>query len=382
MRFLLTILLLVTLIGTTNSFATPATSLQALAKSIDTQCSETGIPGLAFVLVKDDQVILEHCYGQADPANDIPVTPNTIFPVGSTSKPFTSVLTAKLVSDGDLNWDDPITKHLPWFQLQIRSEDPDARVLIRDLLSHRTGIFSMDLIQEGVNWQMQPDFVPPFDRPGIMRAAMEYEPTADFRQKHQYSNVSMVAVAEAGAAIAKTSWDDLMQRRLFKPLGMNRSGTVSADLAKMNEVAVGHLRGEDGYDPAMALDMDCISPAGGVWSSLTDMTRFLRFLLQSGELDGKRLIAAEDLHETWTEQIDDASLGGQLPGAKYGLGWFLFDVDGLHVVEHGGNALGYSATMVMIPEKKIGFVMMSNALPNMMQVTLSKEVWQALDLVE
>ncbi len=383
MRSIINLLLLAAILlaaGTAPAAVTP--EMQKLADSIDTQCKETGIPGLAVVVVKNDKVILEHCYGSTVSGGPSPVTPHTIFPVGSTSKSFTSTLAAKLVSDGDLGWDDPIEKYLPWFKLQIRSDDPEAQVLVRDLLSHRTGIFSMELIQKGVNWEQKSDFVSPFDRPGILRAAMEFEPTADFRQEHHYSNISMVAVAEACAQSAGQSWDQVMQQRLFKPLGMKRSGTESAKLAQMDDVAVGHLLGENGYDQAMVLDMDCIAPAGGVWSSLEDMTRFLRFLLQEGELHGKRLIDAKEVRETWTEHIDEATIGGQLPGARYGLGWFLVEIEGFQVVEHGGNAMGYSATLVMIPSENVGFVMLSNALPNMMQMTLSEEVWRAVGLIE
>ena len=211
---------------------------------------------------------------------------------------------------------------------------------------------------------------------------MEFEPTADFRTEHHYSNISMVAVAEGCAEIAGLSWDEVMARRLFEPLGMTRSGTESRELAGMSDVAVGHLKGEDGYDAVAALDMDCIAPAGGVWSSLEDMTRFLRFLLREGELDGKRLIDAEQIRETWTQHIDEATINGQFPGARYGLGWFLTEADGRQVVEHAGNAFGYSANLVMIPSENVGFVLLSNALPNMLQMTLNDEVWQALGLVE
>ncbi|MCP4573518.1 MAG: beta-lactamase family protein [bacterium] len=382
MRSLTTILVLAILLVAGTSGAAPTPRLQALADTIDAQCRELGIPGLAVVVVKNDKVILEHCYGSTDLAGERPVTPSTIFPVGSTSKPFTSTLAAALVSDGDLSWDTPVTDVLPWFQLRIRSDDPEARVLIRDLLSHRTGVFTMELIQRAANWAQAPDYEPSFDRPGIMRAALEFEPIADFRAEHHYSNVSMVAVAEACAEVAGHSWDDLMRQRLFGPLGMTGSGTISARIDGRDDVATGHLLGKDGYAPAMFLDMDCIAPAGGVWSTLEDMTSFLRFLLHEGEWNGEQLIAAEHVRETWTEHVGEATVGGNFPGARYGLGWFLTETHGYQVVEHGGNALGYSANLVLIPSEDVGYVMLSNALPNTLQMSLSEEVWRAVDLVE
>jgi CubicO group peptidase (beta-lactamase class C family) len=205
MRSFTIILLPVVMWAVGPAVAAPHAQMRSLVDHIDDRCRELGIPGLAVVVVQDDEVVLEHCYGLADPARNLPVSPRTIFPVGSTSKPFTSTLTARLVSDGVLDWDDTITEYLPWFRLRIRSDDPGAEVLIRDLLSHRTGIFAMELIKQAVNWQMSPDFAPPFDREGILRAAVKIEPVADFREEHHYSNIGMIAVAEACARATGTS---------------------------------------------------------------------------------------------------------------------------------------------------------------------------------
>ena len=142
------------------------------------------------------------------------------------------------------------------------------------------------------------------------------------------------------------------------------------------------MKSENGFDPVMALDMDCIAPAGGIWSTAEDMTRFLRFLLNRGELDGKRFVQSRQIRETWIEHIGDATFGGNFPGARYGLGWFLTETHGFQVVEHGGNAFGYSANLVLIPSENVGYLMLSNALPNQLQMTLSAEVWQALELIE
>jgi CubicO group peptidase (beta-lactamase class C family) len=128
----------------------------------------------------------------------------------------------------------------------------------------------------------------------------------------------------------------------------------------------------------MLINMDLISPAGGINSTLQDMTRWLRFLLAEGALDGRRHLDAEALRETWTVHIGKADLDGMMPGASYGLGWFIKKRNALPVLEHGGNALGYSALVALIPEEKVGFVMLSNALPNPLQFTLSEHVWAAV----
>ncbi|MHC4944574.1 MAG: serine hydrolase domain-containing protein [Planctomycetota bacterium] len=350
---------------------------------LEDQRNEHQIPGMAVAVVQRDKMLLMETFGHTDREKKIPVGTDTIFPIGSSAKPFTSTLVAMLVTDGTMNWDDPITKYLPYFKLKIRSENTSDQVTIRDLLSHRTGFFFMELIQKAINWAQDPDFDSREEkdkctRESLLRDAVEFEPIAAFREKHNYSNISMLAAAMASGEAAGMDWDTLMEKRMFEPLGMKRSTTSITQIRKGEEVATGHLKDGDEISTALLLNMDVISPAGGINSTILDMAIWLRFLLSEGAHEGKRLVGIKELRETWTKQVGGADVGGMLPGASYGLGWFITEWKGHTVVEHGGNALGYSAMVALIPDEGIGFVLLSNCLPNPLQTTLKEKVWDKL----
>jgi CubicO group peptidase (beta-lactamase class C family) len=359
------------------------TDFTALSDWIDKKRTEYNLPGMAVAVVCRDEVLMIKSYGFCDLEKKKPINEHTVFPIGSSAKPFTSTLAAVLVSKGLMHWDDPITKYLPYFELNIKTDDPSDQVTIRDLLSHRTGFFHMEIIQKAINWQEDPTFAERpeaerYTRKSLLEEAAGYEPVDCFRKKHNYSNVSMLAAAMAAGQAAGKDWDTVIEEMIFKPMGMNHSSTSITRIHGDHEVAGGHLLEDAGYRPAMLINMDVISPAGGINASASDMTHWLRCLLCDGKYEGKRLIRTEALHELWKVQIEKADMGGMFPGAAYGLGWFITEWNGHKVVEHGGNALGYSANIALIPELGIGYAMLSNALPNPLQVTLSEKIWETL----
>ncbi|MBU0754816.1 MAG: beta-lactamase family protein [Planctomycetes bacterium] len=353
-------------------------ALKDLYERIQNQCKEHQVPGMALVIVKEDKVLLSEVFGFTDRKKTTPITEDTVFSIGSSSKPLTSTLIALLVSQGKMKWDDPVTKYLPEFDLKIKSDNKNDYVTIRDLLAHRTGFFHMELIQKAINWEQNPDYTPPYTRETLLKEAAGFEPIDRFREKHNYSNIGMLAAAVASGKACGADWDTVMEERMFKPLGMTGSSTLCRWIGKDQTVAKGHLADEDGIKETLFINMDVISPAGGINSTLGDMTKWMKMLLCNGRFENKRLIDEEALRETWKTQIKGADLGGMMPGADYGLGWFVKKWKGYAYVEHGGNALGYSALVALIPELHIGFVMLSNLLPNPMQFTLSEEVWEAL----
>jgi CubicO group peptidase (beta-lactamase class C family) len=360
-------------------------SLAKLGVSLENKMKEYQIPGLSVVVVKGDKVLMCQGFGWTDLKKSSPVTDTTIFSIGSSAKPFTATLISVLVSDGSMGWDDPVTKYLPYFHLKIISDNPKDQVLIRDLLSHRTGFFHMELIQKAINWEQDPNWDLESDpirssREALLKAASGFEPHEQFRSKHLYSNISMVAVAEASAKAAGMEWDTLMKERLFKPLGMNNTTTSITQIKDLQTMAKGYLRGKDGCQLVMPINMDVVSPAGGINSNARDMGNFLRLLLSGGVFEGKCLINEPAIKEMWTAQIQGADIGGLMPGASYGLGWFIRSWNGYKVVEHPGNALGYTANIALIPELGIGYVMLSNLMPTPILGEINELVWEALEI--
>jgi CubicO group peptidase (beta-lactamase class C family) len=358
-------------------------NMEKLCDQVEAKMEEYQIPGLAIAVIIRDKILLCRGFGLADMEKNTLVTDETVFPIGSSTKPFTSTLTAMLVTDGTMSWDDPIFKYLPEFQLKIMSNNDNDYVTIRDLLSHRTGFFHMDLVGKAVNWEQDPnwgidDESQPYTRFSLLRAAVEYDPKDTFRLKHNYSNISMLAVGVASGKAGGTNWDTLMAERMFRPLGMKGTSTSIDQIKNHPNLAVGYLMGEEGYEVAQLINMNVVSPAGGINSTIRDMALWMQFLLCDGIYDNKDLIGKEELHETWTKQIAGAEVGGLMPDADYGLGWFLREWNGYKVVEHAGNALGYSANIAMIPELGVGYVMLSNLFPNPLLGNLNEIVWEAL----
>jgi CubicO group peptidase (beta-lactamase class C family) len=338
--------------------------LESLVEELESQRVAGHIPGLAIAVVKNDEVILTRGLGVADVERGSPVTPETLFPIGSTTKSFTATLIGILVDEGRLDWDDPVTDHLPFFDLEIESEEEGAVVTIRDLLAHRTGFARMPILY--VNGRASRD--------EVLRAAVNARTLVGFRQSFLYNNVMYLAAGTAAGSAAGDTWDHLMTDRLLEPLGMANSTSVPAEVPAWSSLASGYQwSGEAGrVVPQSARLLDAIAPAGSIVSNAHDMGRWIRFLLNAGQLDGERLITEESLRETWTGQIE---LGG---GLHYGLGWVLREWEGQPVVEHNGNTRGYFSKVALLPESGIGFVMLANVTASALQERSMSLVWEAL----
>ncbi|HEY93291.1 MAG TPA: beta-lactamase family protein, partial [Dehalococcoidia bacterium] len=180
------------LTGCTTPPAPPTTGsleqrLERLVEQLEQQRQALHIPGMAIAVVKDDEVILAQGFGVADIEKETPVTPQTIFAIGSSTKAFTATLVGMLVDEGKMDWDDPVTDYLPYFTLDIESEDENAEATIRDLLSHRTGFCRMGLLFASGE----------LPREEVLHAATAAEPFTGFREKFYYSNVMYMAAGVA-----------------------------------------------------------------------------------------------------------------------------------------------------------------------------------------
>jgi len=147
-----------TIDGREQASPTLSADWQGMVSWIENQRQEHKIPGLAVAVVKNEEVLFIQTFGHTDNHKTIKVGRDTVFPIGSCTKPFTSLLVAMLVTDGTIHWDDPVTRYLPYFKLNIKSDHENDQVTFLDLLSHRTGFFTMELIQKAVNWAQDPDF--------------------------------------------------------------------------------------------------------------------------------------------------------------------------------------------------------------------------------
>jgi len=303
------------------------------------------IPGMAIAIVKNDKVIYSKGFGWADLENKEPVTPNHIFAIGSASKAFTSALIGMIVDEGKMDWDDPVQQYLPYFSMKPKSSDPQAKVTIRDCLTHRSGFIRTNMI-----WLMSG-----LSREDVLKKANDAVPWLEFRKNFLYTNIMYMAAGVAAAAAGDSDWDRLVQERIFKPLDMANSFTSMEDLPT-EKLALGYI-----WDDVLEKNfrnprrnMDNVGPAGSINSTVLDMARWIILHLKRGKIGDKELLSEESHDEIWRKQFE---IGG---GQSYGFGWFLREWKGKPAVEHGGGIDGFSAQVTMLPESNMGFVLLTN----------------------
>ncbi len=326
------------------------------------------VPGLSVVIVRNDSVIYTKGFGVLRTGTTTPVNERTLFEIGSSSKAFTATLAAMLVSDGKMRWDDRLSTYLPDFRLY----DPVASdgVTLRDALTHRSGIARGELAWLGSG----------LNRDEVLHRVRFLKPESPFRSKFSYQNIMFLAAGQAAARVAGTSWEALVQQRIFTPLGMTSSVASSKGLTNAN-VATAHGSTHDTAFTKGTFDAENIAPAGSILSNAVDMAQWLRFQLNDGVVNGKRLLGSAALRETHTPQmLVGAAAVAPAPGADtttvtrfhtYGMGWFVEDYHGALTWQHGGNTPGMTAAVGMLPEKKLGVAVLSNmqsaALPQILE---------------
>lgn len=333
----------------------PVNRLAPLDAYVAQVMKEWKVPGVAIAIVKDDSVVLARGYGVQKAGDTTPVDANTIFAIGSSSKAFTAALVAMAIDDGKMRWNEPVTSYLPGFQLYDTYASRD--LTIRDALSHRSGLSRGD-------WAW---YAAGFSRQEILRRVRYLKPSWGFRGLFGYQNLMYLAAGEAVATVRNESWDDQVKRRIFEPLGMTGSSTSITALQGRSNVASPHAELDSVVQVIPWKNIDNIAPAGSINSSVADMSRWLRLQLGKGKFGDKQLISAGNHGEMWQPNIairlEGPAAGYLAPGASlsaYGLGWFLQDFGGRLAVHHGGNIDGFSAMVAMLPEEKLGVVVLTN----------------------
>jgi len=338
--------------------------LDLLVEQLEQQRQTYHVPGMAVAVVMDDEVVLARGFGVASVERQTSVTPETIFAIGSCTKAFTATLVGMLVDEDKMNWDDPVTDYLPYFQMDIAGADESDEITLRDVLSHRTGFTRMSLLFASGQ----------IPREEVLLDATKAEPYASFREKFYYSNVMFMSAGVAAAKAAGTDWDTLIAERIFEPLDMNSTTTSITKAENDSRLASGYLWDDDlqAYEYQPMRNVDNIGPAGSINSNVLDMAQWLRLQLNRGEYKGGRLISEENLNETWTTKI------GITESVGYGLGWMIHEWQGQPVVEHGGNIDGFSAQVAMLPESDLGFVLLTNASASTLPPSAINMVWDTL----
>jgi CubicO group peptidase (beta-lactamase class C family) len=340
------------------------------------------VPGAAVGIVHRGQVVYLEGHGLKELGQNEKMTPNTLFAIASCTKAFTTTAMAMLVDERKLHWDLPVRDVLDYFRLADPSAD--RLVTLRDLVCHRTGLGSYDLL-----W-----YRAPWDQREAIRRIARLAPDLQFRSSFQYQS-TMVAAAGYAVAVAAGkpwTWQEFVQKRILEPLDMRQTYLTTAQAMKQKDVATPHRR--DRNDNIKIVDwyeMKEPDPAGSIASCAADLCKWTIFHLNGGtvERDGAqvRLVSREAMEETHAPQNHiplkgtDGEMHPDTYFMSYCMGWVRQDYHGRLVISHAGTIDGFRTHITFLPKEQLGIVLLNNLHGSDMNLALRNTlIDQALDL--
>jgi CubicO group peptidase (beta-lactamase class C family) len=306
------------------------------------------VPGAAVAIVAGGEIVYAKGYGLRDIGANLPMTPETSYPIASATKAINATLLGILVDDGKLRWDVPVQTFLPDFRFM----DPvvSSQITLRDLLSMRTGLPRHDWL-----WIENP-----ISRAEVVERLRYLECSSGFRERFQYNNLTVTAAGHIAEVVSGQSWEDLVTERILDPISMNKTsfGLPEGDIA----TASYHETGARELTPTRRLATEVTAPSGGsMQSSVVDMARWLLFNLNHGKVNGRALISPAALQEIYSPQVLSGGDGGS-PSAKatYAMGWFVDSYNGRTRISHPGYIHDVNSDVALFPEQQIGIISFTN----------------------
>lgn len=314
------------------------------------------VPGAAVIIIKDGEVLLSQGFGKRNVAKNLDVTPRTLFPIGSSSKAFTSAAIAMLVEEGKLEWDTPIKKYLPTFKMH--DQFATERMTVRDLLCHRSGLPRHEFLWYGSS----------MTRKDMVERLAYLDPSVDFRALYQYNNLMYATAGYLIEIVTGQTWEEFVAARIFKPLGMSTSNTDVEASQHTDDYALPYEERKDKIEEVPFYStFQAMGPAGSINTNLEDMEHWLRFQLNEGKHGETQLLEASQLAQNHSPHIVIPA-GSAVPMGKYseivnmcyGLGWHISSYRGHRMIEHGGSIDGFMAEVVLLPDEHATVAVFTN----------------------
>jgi CubicO group peptidase (beta-lactamase class C family) len=315
------------------------------------------VPGIALAVIKDGKIVHASGYGVRSLNTGQPVDESTLFGIASNTKAFTAFALGILVDEGRISWDDRVRKWIPEFKMY--SPYVTEEFTIRDLLTHRSGLGlgAGDLM-------FFPDSSD-FEVKDVIYNLQFLKPVSGFRTKFDYDNNLYIVAGEVVKRASGMSWEDFVETRILKPVGMSQSATSFDRLKDSSDVIDGHAE-VDGKIRVIARHRSKVDhSAGGIYSNIRDLSKWVELLLNQGYLgpDSSRIFSKAVQSEIWSPQtiIRNGNPGPYHTHFKaYGLGFFLEDIEGYKVVSHTGGLEGMVTQITMFPELRLGIIVLTN----------------------
>jgi len=323
---------------------------------VDRTMKAFNVPGIAVGIIKDGKLVLGKGYGVTNIHTKQKVDANTLFGIASNSKSFTSAALAILVDEGKIKWDDPVTKYLPEFKMY--NDYVTQAFTIRDLLTHRSGLGlgAGDLMI----WPDGHNFTPK----DIVSNIQYLKPVSGFRTKYDYDNLLYVIAGEVIEKVSGSSWCDFVETRLMRPIGMNNSAASWTRLKDTTNTIVPHVPTDGALEVIPRYTNHIFDAAAGLYASVNDLSQWLIVQMNDGVYgENQRLFSKAQHDEMWKPQTI-LPLGNPAPYKtlfkNYGLGWRLEDINGHLQVSHTGGLDGIVTQTLMIPDIKLGIIVLTN----------------------
>lgn len=330
------------------------TRLQDVDKELQQVLDTWKAAGFAVAVVEKNKVVYAKGFGYRDYEKKLPVTPNTLFAIGSCSKAFTCAVLGILREQGKIDLDASPGKYVPG--LSFNTGEMNNTIIVKDLMAHRTGLPRHDY-----SWYL----FPTDNRDSLVNRIQHQEPFTGVREKWYYNNFMFLLQGVIAEKITGKSWEQNIRDNFFSPLKMTTSNLSIDELEKAAEPAIGYEVAHDKIEKMKYYKIAAMSPAGSINSSVNEMTAWLRAWIHGGKFEGQQIIPASYVREAISSQ---AVVGDGLPATEhpdvhasnYGYGWFLASYKGHYRVEHGGNIDGFSASTAYFPSDSIGIVVLAN----------------------
>ena len=330
--------------------------LAGFADEVQAALRDGKVPGAAVIIIKDGEVLLSQGFGKRNVAENLDVTPRTLFPIGSSSKAFTAAAIAMLVEEGKLEWDTPIKQYLPTFKMH--DQFATERMTVRDLLCHRSGLPRHEFLWYGSD----------MTRKEMVERLAYLDSSVDFRTLFQYNNLMYATAGYLIEVVTDQTWEEFVATRIFKPLGMSTSNTGVENLQETDDYALPYEEKKDKTETVPFYNkFKALGPAGSISTNLEDIEHWLRFQLSEGKHGETQLVASDSLKQNHTPHVVIPP-GETIPSGKhselvnwcYGLGWFIGSYRGHRMIEHGGSIDGFMAEIALLPDEHAAVAVFTN----------------------
>lgn len=312
-------------------------------------------PGFAVAVIEKNKIVYTKGFGYRDYENKLPVTPNTLFAIGSCTKAFTSSVLGMLREEKKMDFNESPRTYFP--ELKFFSSEMDESIIMKDLMSHRTGLPRHDY-----SWYL----FPTESTDSLIQRIAHQEPFTGVREKWYYNNFMFLMQGSIAEKITGKPWAENVKEKILDPLGMTRSNFTLAEWKKSDDAAFGYeLEKQTTIKRMDYYNIAAMSPAGSINSSVNEMSNWVIAWINGGKFKGKAVLPVSYVTEAMSSQM---VVSPALPDkensdvhlSNYGYGWFLASYKGHYRVEHGGNIDGFSASTSFFPSDSVGIVVLVN----------------------